>query len=221
MSDAPLNESLRYRLRFSTSGPLAFISVLELSTVWERTLRRAQIPLRYSQGFNPRPKLQFAAPLPTGCGGEAELLDCWLESPLEPAHFATQLAGQLPPGLAVAEIRHVPEGDDALNEQLQAARYVALLRTPDVAMVQARVADFLAQKTHLRPRRGRRHRGKSYDLRALVQDLSVEPTAPWISLHMQLQARPGATGRPDEVLEALQLRQELQRCIRLALLGPH
>ena len=60
------------------------MSVLELGKIWERSLRRAGMPLKYSQGFNPRPKLNFAAPLPVGCGCEADLMDVWLETPVEP-----------------------------------------------------------------------------------------------------------------------------------------
>ena len=60
---APVDPSIRHRITFATARSLAYISVLELGAIWERSLRRAGVAVRYSQGYNPRPKLVFAAPL--------------------------------------------------------------------------------------------------------------------------------------------------------------
>lgn len=216
MSDAPLTPetTLRYRITFATSGALAFVSVLELSTVWERSLRRAGIPLRYSQGFNPRPKMQFALPLPTGCGGEAEWLDLWLDEPWEPERIRESLAGKLPPGLDARAVSAVAEKDPALAECATATEYLALLHTVSTERVEAAVAELLAAGSVSRARRGK-YRGQSYDLRPLIEALAVVPVPePWVGLHMRLTAGPRSTGRPDEVIAALGLSAYLQRCTR-------
>ncbi len=212
--------SQRLRITFATRRTLAYVSVLDLGRVWERTLRRARVPLRYSQGFNPRPKLQFALPLPTGCGGEAEWLDLWLEEPWTPAQVEEALAGQTPPDLHVIAVTAVAEDEEALFERVQATEYRALLGgvTPDEA--RATVARLLAAESLPRPRRGRR-RHQTYDLRPLVEALRVteEVTTPFTTaLEMRLTARPGATGRPDELLAALCYADLPHRCTRLRIL---
>ncbi len=211
--------SQRYRITFATTGPLAYASVLDLGTVWERSLRRAGIALRYSQGFNPRPKMQFASPLPTGCGGAAEWLDIWLESPMEPAQIAAALKGKTPDALSVLDVTSVPENELPLSEQLVATETLALLQDANLEAVQTAIAELLDTPVLLRPRRGKQ-RGKSYDLRPLIESLTAEAAPPpWsVRLSMRLTARPGATGRPDEVLDALGLADKPQRCTRTKLI---
>ncbi len=208
----------RLRITFATEKTLAYISVLDLGRIWERSLRRAGVPLRYSQGFNPRPKLQFAAPLPTGGGGAAEWLDIWLEEAWEPARVAAALSGRMPADLTVVDIVAVPEAEPALSEQITTAEYRLWLREVEPERVAVAVASLLAADSLPRPKRGRRS-GRTYDLRPLVESLTViAAPAPWTAaLHIRLTARPSATGRPDEVLSALGLDDVPRRCTRMRL----
>ena len=204
------------RVTFATERTLSYISVLELGTIWERTLRRAKVPVKYSQGFHPRPKIQFARPLPTGCGGAAEWVDIWLHTPRTAAQIQAALRGHTPADLSVLEVHAVAEDEPALQEEVIATEYYTLLRTEELELVKERVAQLLAAKTVMRAKRGRR-RHKQYDLRPLVKKITVEEDtpAPWtVALRMQLTARPGATGRPDEVLKELGLEQAPYRCTR-------
>lgn len=230
MSGAELNDtrqeavgnggSLRHRITFSTARSLAYVSVLELGRLWERTLRRARVPLKYSQGYNPRPRMHFAAPLPVGCGGEAELLDLSLTLSWTAETLARALQGTTPPDLAVVAVTPVADNAPALSEQLVATEYRVALHDLAPARLEEAVARFLATETLPLPRRGRKHRGKTYDLRPLVHALEVRPAADngWSTLWMKLNARPGATGRPDEVLKALGLVKAPRRCTRARLL---
>ncbi len=209
----------RYRLTFATRRTLAYVSVLELGKVWERTLRRAGIPLQYSQGYNPRPRMHFAAPLPVGCGCEADLLDVWLETPMAPEAMRAALADALPPDLSVGDICAVAENEPALSEQLRAAEYRVWLRDVERDALRSAVAAFLDATVLPLAKRGRKYRGKTYDLRPLVETLCLEDApAPWVGLWMRLSARPGATGRPDEVLKALGLTDVVCRCTRTRLI---
>ncbi|HOT92908.1 MAG TPA: TIGR03936 family radical SAM-associated protein [Anaerolineae bacterium] len=213
-------QSSRYRITFATRRTLAYVSVLELGKVWERTLRRAGIPLKYSQGYNPRPRLHFAAPLPVGCGCEADLLDVWLEAPMTPEAMLTALTGAMPPDLSVGDIRSVAEDEAALSEQLRAAEYRVWLRDVERDAVQSAVTAFMEATALPLAKRGRKYRGKTYDLRPLVEILCLEDAPPpWVGLWMRLSARPGATGRPDEVLKALGLADAACRCTRTRLIG--
>ena len=207
--------ALRHRITFATQRTLAYVSVLELGAIWERSLRRAEVPLKYSQGYNPRPRLQFAAPLPVGCGSEADLLDILLHTPQTAEAVAAALVGKLPPDLTVIDARAVPDDEPALAEQLTAAEYRVWLRDVERAEVEAAIAAFLAREEALLPKRGRKYRGKPYNLRPLVYELrGIDAPAPWIGLWMRVNARPGATGRPDEVLKALGWQDTPRRCTR-------
>jgi radical SAM-linked protein len=204
---------------FATRRALAYVSVLELGKIWERSLRRAGMPLKYSQGYNPRPKLHFAAPLPVGCGSEADLVDLWLETPVEPGAMLAALIDAVPPDLSVGDVRVVPEDEAALSEQLVAAEYRVWLRDAPQEVVQSAITVFLESDTLALAKRGRKYRGKTYDLRPLVQELRLEDApAPWTGLWMRVHARPGATGRPDEVLKALDLTDAPRRCTRTQLI---
>lgn len=214
---------VRHRITFATRRTLAYVSVLELGRIWERSLRRANVPLKFSQGYNPRPKLNFAAPLPVGCGSDADLMDILLDEPRAPKAILAALAGKTPQDLVVRSVSAVAEDEPALSEQLVAAEYRVWLR--DILgdtltdVVQSAVDDFLAADTFPLAKRGGKYRGKTYDLRPLVEVLRVEdaPT-PWIGLWMRVRARPGATGRPDEMLKALNLTDVPRRCTRTRLI---
>ncbi|MBN2005908.1 MAG: DUF2344 domain-containing protein [Anaerolineae bacterium] len=207
--------AIRHRITFATAKTLAYVSVLELGRAWERSLRRARVPLKYSQGFNPRPRMNFAAPLPVGCGSDADLLDILLEVPWTADAITAVLEGVLPPDLSVRDVSPVAADVPALSEQLVAAEYRVWLRDVATADVVAAVVGFLADDAIPMVKRGRKHHGKTYDLRPLVQELCVvDAPAPWVGLRLRVQARPGATGRPDEVLKALNLTDPPRRCTR-------
>ncbi len=210
----------RHRVTFATRRTLAYLSVLELGRVWERALRRAGVPLKYSHGYNPRPRLVFAAPLPVGCGGEAEWLDVTLTEPMEAKALVDALRPVLPRDLEVIAAAAVPDKAPPLAEQLVAADYRVLLRGGPAPTVQEAAEALLAADEVWLARRGRRHRGRQYNLRPLVLSLRVEvATPPWTAtLVMRLAARPGATGRPDAVLQAMGLAMWPRRCTRLRLL---
>lgn len=211
--------ALRHRIIFGTERTLAYVSVLELGACWERALRRARVPLKYSQGFNPRPRMNFAAPLPVGCGSCADMLDITLEEPQSSESIARALQPVIPMDLTIVSIAPIVDEAPTLSEVLNEAEYKVWLSDVDPCTVKAAARNLLAVESIALPRRGRRHRGKTYDLRALIVDLKVvELPVPWVGLWMQLKARAGATGRPDEVLKAMDLINHPRRCYRTRLI---
>ncbi len=204
----------RWRLVFAKTEPMRYTGNLDVQRTLERMFRRADLPLLHSRGYNPRPKMHIASALPLGVTGRAELMDFWLERPLPADEIRRRLIQAQPPGLRVVEVHPVPLDAPALQTQVQAAAYEArfLEPVPDLAQ---RVTALLA-RTHI----PRERRGKTYDLRPLVQVLEVRPPAEDDAgprLYMVLAARPGATGRPDEVLAALGLDPAQARIERLRL----
>lgn len=187
---------------------MRYTSHLDLQRTWERTLRRAKLPLAYSQGFNPHPKINIGAALPLGFTGQAELVEVWLEVQVPLEEIETALSRALPPGLAIAQIIEQEENSPKLQKRIQGAAYSAVLRNPPDDLA-ARVQELLAQ-----PSLKRERRGKEYDLRPLIQSLQVEGAG----LVMHVSAAPGATGRPDEVLRALGLAPHQAHIQRTALI---
>jgi radical SAM-linked protein len=193
--------SNRYRITFTRDRTVRFVGHLDLAKTWERVLRRADLPVAFSQGFHPLPKITFASALPVGCTSEAEVMDVVLTEPIAPSDMAARLAPALPAGIAVASITEVPLNAPALQAALRWAEYVVTVETDETReQVESKVQTFLAAPSLMRERRG-----KSYDLRPLVLSLTVEAVlASSVQLVMRLLADASAgTGRPDEVLAAL------------------
>jgi radical SAM-linked protein len=191
----------RYRIHYSKTAALRYTGNLDIHKIWERSLRRAQLPLAYSQGFHPQPHLTQACPLPLGLLSRAEVIDIWLEAELEPAAIIASLRPALPPGLDVHTIEPVDLRQPSLPTQVASAEYmVTLLDSEKFTDMEQRVSTFLSEAEVKRELRG-----KIYDLRPLVEDLVVLPTDSdgHARLWMRLKAREGATGRADEVLMAL------------------
>ena len=186
----------RVRVKFSKSGPMRFTSNLDLARAWERLLRRANLPVAYSKGYNPRPRLQLAAALPLGFTSECEIIDIRMETQLPLEELLGRLRTSAPPGIAVHTAKNVELKEKSLQVQLESTEYRAKFKPPDD--ITERVEILLA--TESLPREWR---GKAYDLRPLVILLWFDGDAR--TLHMQLKATPGNTGRPDEVLMALGL----------------
>jgi len=212
----------RLRVTFAKGEFLRWISHLDLVRLWERVLRRAGIPVAYTRGYNPQMRIQFAAALPTGSFGRAELFDVWLEKPMSPETFAALIRPQLPSGVELIDVREVDLREPSLQSQVRAAEWRVAVEATEVpeAELRRRVDEVLAAKELIRTRRRRqREAARAYDLRPLIESLRFErkDEEGWVALHMRLRAEPGATGRPDEVLHALGLSGRPSKMERLAL----
>ncbi len=108
----------RLRLTFSRGEELKYISHLDLMRLWQRALRRAHIPLAYSQGFSPHPKLSLAAPLAIGVTSSGELMDIFLDHRVSPHFFINAVSKQLPPGIDISEVIEVGLGLPSLQSQV-------------------------------------------------------------------------------------------------------
>ncbi len=186
---------LRARITFSKTGAMQYVGHLDLFRSWERTFRRAGLPLAYSLGFHPQPRLNLACALPVGFTSQCELLDAWLEDyPLEQLQPA--LSAALPPGLSIIDVKSIAEQAPALQTQVLSAVYLVTF-LDSIADLEGRL-----QKTLEAEHLPRTRHGKAYDLRPLIESASllspVEGPPP--HLRVQLAARQAATGRPEELL---------------------
>lgn len=206
---------MRVRITFSKQGPLRFIGHLDLHRLWERAMRRAELPIAYSQGFHPQPKISLAAALPLGFSSRGEVLDVRLNEELTVTDISTRLQESLPPDIKIIDVQSVDERLPALQTQVLSAAYnVHLTEAIDGSELTRRVEMLMNSESLLRERRG-----KSYDLRPLIEMLSVITEANGkVWLKMTLASREGATGRPEEVLSALGIEADTTRVERTRLI---
>ena len=190
---------MRIRITFAKTAEMRYTGHLDLHRAWERLMRRAGLPLAYTQGFSPHPRINLASALPLGFTGAAEVVDIWLEQELPLDEITTALRQAVPPGLRIEQVEAIDERAPTLQTVLQASEFAITLLEP-VPDLDHRRAALLAAKDIPRERRG-----KSYDLRPLILELQILPPDEQSRqrLLVCLVAREGATGRPEELLEAL------------------
>ncbi len=113
----------RYRLRYAKHGSLRYLGHLELVSIFHRACRRAELPLAFSQGFHPLPRLSFGPPLQLGIGSTTEFVDAFFTSPLNPADFSSRLNTALPPDLRIVGAELVDLKAPSLQESLILHRF--------------------------------------------------------------------------------------------------
>jgi len=189
---------MRIRLYFSKNEKMRFTGHLDLHRAWERTFRRAGLPLAYSEGYNPRPKINLASALPLGYTSNAEVLDVLLTQELSLAEIKSRIQDALPPGIDLTGLEQVSKDVPALQAELVASEYLIIFLDPYPSLDED-LMRITSQETLLRQRRG-----KEYDLRPLIEEVHKleRDDNGYQRISVRLSAREGATGRPDEVVSA-------------------
>jgi radical SAM-linked protein len=201
---------MRIRITFSKHGALRYTGHLDLHKLWERAARRAELPLAYSQGFHPQPRMNLAAALPLGFSSRCEVLDMRLEQDIALEGLRERLNSTLPPGIQVLTVEQVEERAPALQTQVVSAEYeVRMIESTFGQDMKRKIESLMQTESILRTRRG-----KEYDLRPLIEALEIRDD----KIVMRLAAREGATGRPEEVLDALGIAFEETRIERTHLI---
>jgi len=201
---------MRIRITFSKQGALRYTGHLDLHKLWERAARRAELPLAYSQGFHPQPKMNIAAALPLGFSSICEVLDLRLEQEIPMAGLREKLQATLPPDIQVQSIEQVDERSPTLQTQVLSAEYEIQGIDTDFGLeLNRKVESVMTANSIMRTRRE-----KQYDLRPLIEALSLMDG----KIFMRLAAREGATGRPEEVLDELGIQFDETRIERTRLI---
>lgn len=207
----------RFRIEFAKKDALRYTGNLDMQKVWERYLRRAGLPVAYSQGFHPQPKIQQACPLPLGFFSEAEIVDIWLDDDRITAPMVQQIliaTGQ--PGIEIRSVLLVLLHSPAMQSIVASTVYkIDLGDSIPSEKIQKSVNRVLSSSSLIRERRN-----KTYDLRPLIESLNIQidETNQQTSLTLRLAAREGATGRPEEVLVELGINPALARITRSELI---
>ena len=188
----------RLRIRYAKRGRLRFTSHRDFSRAFERAIFRARVPMAYSSGFNPHPRISYAGAAPTGSASEAEYLEIALAEVVDPAAVAASLAEALPDGLDVLQV--VESGGGALADLLQGSHWQIELDCPPLEASTA-VEVFLATESVLVERMTKKGL-REFDCRAAVVSLRAEPSPSGTRLELVLRHTVPSV-RPDDVLRGV------------------
>jgi radical SAM-linked protein len=204
----------KLRIRFAKRGRLRFTSHRDFQRAFERALRRAGVPVAYSQGFTPHPKVSYAGAAPMGAASEAEYLEIAVAKECDPAAVAAALDAALPPGLDIVDVVAADYG--SLADRLQASEWSIELPDAPVQELVAAVGAFLAEPV-VEVQRMTKNGVRTLDARGAVVRMAVDGTGPTIRLVVRHQT---PTVRPDDILSGLRrlggLRDAQQVATRLA-----
>lgn len=186
----------KLRVQYAKRGRARFASHRDFGRAFERALRRAGIPMAFSSGFSPHPRISYANASPTGAASEAEYLEIGLTAALDPEVVRERLNAAMPEGLVI--VRVVEAGPGSLADRLTASRWQVELGGVDAAELAAAVADLLAAES-LQVQRMTKAGLRTFDVRSALLTLVADGCS------FELVSVVGEPlVRPDDVVQALQ-----------------
>jgi radical SAM-linked protein len=191
----------KVRIRFRKTGDLRLISHHDLMRCLERMLRRSGLPFHSTHGFNPKPRLVLALPLPLGVAGHDEVMELELEAELAPEEVRARLAAQAPAGLEIRTLRRVAPKTTA---HVRRVCYRVTVPEEYSKNLGKRAGELLATASCWIERR--RPRLRRIDVRPYLDNLRLLSGA----LEVDLLVTPQGTVRPEEILSLLGLNQLLE-----------
>jgi len=198
----------RIRIRYTKEGRTRYVSARDLTSVWERALRRADLPIAYSEGFTPHPKVSFPDALPVGVASTGEYAELTFAVPIDPGPGIAALSATLPTGMEILTYWEVPDGAPKLARMLPATlwelEYEVLDASSDrIAQDLAELAERALASHELTAQRERANgEVRTVDVRAALEDLrvSIVDTTP---LLRAVTRNDGPTVRPTDLHTAL------------------
>ena len=194
----------RLRITFGKAGTLKYTSSLDIAKIWERVLRRADLPVLYTQGFNTRPRIQLAMPLPLGITSECEILDVALRerTSFHAAELIARLLAVAPQGLTIHAIAEVEVRAAAMQSLVTSAEYrIRFEDGMDAALLRAGIDDLLRRESIIVEKIRKRKRSVM-DLRPLILELYLDDANDLIA-HLSVGDR--GNMRPDQLIEQMGL----------------
>jgi len=204
---------LRIRFTYQKAGEIIYTSNLDLQKIWERSCRRAKLRIAYTLGFHPQARIQQAAPLPLGFSSKSEIVDIWLDEDSVPSDLVNRINLVLPNGLKVITSEPIDLKESALQNRIISCIYnVKLFPGMSRESLEQKIGYILKADKLIYLKRG-----KTINLRERIESIELienglnEP----FDLIMHLTQRPGLTGRPDDILIAMDINPFLTQIERI------
>ncbi|MCD4785500.1 MAG: TIGR03960 family B12-binding radical SAM protein [Candidatus Eremiobacteraeota bacterium] len=190
-------QAQRLRIKFSKKGRLRWISHLDLQRTFEKVLRRARLPISYSEGFHPRPRLSLALPLPLGYTSDCEVADMTLFEKMQVENFKESLEKQLPDGIEIKSVSDTTLFQKSIMSFSLKITYLITLpfkgeKTEEIC---SSMKDFLDNREIMISRKG-----KDINIRPFVDRLELKVPDGIFKLYMDLIVKPDGSVKPDEVI---------------------
>ena len=189
-------EYQKFKISFSKRGIAKYFGHLEMVNIFLRAIRRAEIAVKYSKGFHPKPNISFKDPLPVGLESLTEIFYLSVHPNVEPSAVVEKLNRHLPKGLRILDCH--PARNDPSHKTFKPANYAITLK--DGCFNENKLNDFLNRTEFIFTRFSRKGKSKTVDLKEMVFSLTL--LAP-DTLKMTLKTEPGNMMRPFEVLEKI------------------
>lgn len=188
-----LGERYRWLFTFGVDGDLRFISHHDTLRLFRRALARAEVPVRYSEGFNPHPRITIPLPRPVGVASEAEAIVVETERLIDPQEALARLDRHTPAGLGMKTVKQLEVGENLQPNLVQYRMKVGDRATTDLAECIGRVLEADAIPVERRMAKGGRPR--SVDIRPYIADLRVKGGA----VEFTLQVTGNGSAKPAEI----------------------
>ena len=194
----------RLRVTFGKLGKMALISHLDLMRLFERTLRRANIPIAFTNSFNPQPRVSIASALPLGYSSTGEIADFELSTAMSPHEFQQQLEAKLPEDIPLFSVMEVSLTEISNTAALQQAEYTLTLKSENEQLgdIQNAISQVIAAQSILMPKQSKSGQMYMMELRDRLFELtSIDTSDSTIKVRYTGSCRPDGTMlKPDHVL---------------------
>ena len=194
---------MRMIVAFQKTDQVRHVGHLDLMRTVQRALRRSELPIRYSQGFNPHVVLSFASPLPVGTSGDEELFEVSLATDCKEATFQESLARAMPASLPILRVRAVADTHPKLMASLAMADYRALFANDDAARMMQASIPALLEKQELVALRKTKSGEKPCDIRPMLHQLDAESADENIAFSFRCSLTERETLKPELLLRTL------------------
>lgn len=182
---------MKIRIKFSKHGNTRFVGHLDIMRYFQKAMRRADIPIRYSEGFSPHQVMSFAAPLGIGVESDAEYMDIEVTEEISSEDAVHRLNGAMCPGIEILEWKQIPDDEKTAMSQIRSADYLVLCDKPDLSKLNAE--EIIVEKEN------KKGEIQSINIKPMIYD--IHETDNGVFMHIAQ----GSTGnlKPDTVMEYL------------------
>lgn len=192
------------RIQYRKNGMMKFLSHLDMVRLVERSLRRGQLPLKFSQGFNPHPKISFAAPLSVGVTSDYELVDIELTEAIDLEGFKEIFPKIFPAGIQLVRAQHLESSKSLMSLVSDCAYAVKVMGSPEILSQFAKAAERLMDQDELlvtKKSKEKRKADKVVDVKPHVKEFSLlEQNHEEVLLKMKLASGSVGNLKPDTVV---------------------